>query len=79
MLGATYVQRRSKTGGYWFRRRVPDPLRPVIGTNEITRSLGTKSLSEAKRRSRSYANATDDLFEKASMRMAERQRVGLDW
>jgi integrase len=66
MLGATYIQRHPKTGGYWFRRRVPDQLRSVIGQREITRTLGTKSLNEAKRRSRSLANATDELFIEAS-------------
>jgi hypothetical protein len=75
MLGATYIQRHPKTGGYWFRRRVPDQLRSVIGQREITRTLGTKSLNEAKRRSRSLANATDELFIEASARKAERLRA----
>jgi hypothetical protein len=75
MLGATYIQRHPKTGGYWFRRRVPDHLRAVIGQREITRSLSTKSLSEAKLRSRPLANATDELFIQASARVAERPRA----
>lgn len=65
MLGATYVLRHPRTGGYWFRRRVPDHLRPIIGRREITKTLGTKCLSEAKRLSRPYADATDDLFDEA--------------
>lgn len=69
MLGATYVQRHPRTGGYWFRRRVPDHLRPIIGRREITKTLGTKCLSEAKRLSRPYADATDDLFDEAQERL----------
>ena len=69
MLGATYVQRHPRTGGYWFRRRVPDHLRPIIGRREITKTLGTKSLAEAKRLSRPYADATDDLFDEALGRL----------
>ncbi|AEO47159.1 DUF6538 domain-containing protein [Rhodospirillum rubrum] len=65
MLGATYVKRHPRTGGYYFRRRVPDHLKPSIGTVEIIRSLATKSLDEAKRLSRPLADATDALFEEA--------------
>lgn len=68
MLGATYVKRHPRTGGYYFRRRVPDHLKPTIGTVEIIRSLGTKCLSEAKRLSRTLADATDALFDEAEGR-----------
>lgn len=67
MLGATYVLRHPRTGGYWFRRRVPDHLRPMIGQQEITRSLRTRNLSEAKRLSRAFADATDQLFDQAAL------------
>lgn len=71
MLGATYVLRHPRTGGYWFRRRVPDHLRAVIGRREITKTLGTKCLSEAKRLSRPYADATDRLFDEALGRVGD--------
>jgi integrase len=71
MLGATYVLRHPRTGGYWFRRRVPDHLRPIIGRREITKTLGTKCLSEAKRLSRPYADATDQLFDEALGRVGD--------
>lgn len=71
MLGATYIQRHPRTGGYWFRRRVPDHLRPIIGRREIIKTLGTKCLAEAKRLSRPYADATDDLFDEALGRLAD--------
>lgn len=75
MLGATYVQRHPRTGGYWFRRRVPDHLRPVIGRREITKTLATKSLDEAKRRSRTLADATDALFDEAEGREGSGETV----
>lgn len=71
MLGATYVLRHPRTGGYWFRRRVPDHLRAVIGRREITKTLGTKCLSEAKRLSRPYADATDAVFDQALGRVGD--------
>lgn len=37
-----------KTGIYYFRKRVPEDLRPVIGKLEIKRSLQTKNPSEAR-------------------------------
>ena len=38
-----------KTGMYWFRRRVPDALRPLVGKTIVQRSLETKDPAEAKR------------------------------
>lgn len=75
MLGATYVKRHPRTGGYYFRRRVPDHLKPTIGTVEIIRSLATKSLDEAKRRSRTLADATDALFDEAEGREGSGETV----
>jgi integrase len=75
MLGATYVKRHPRTGGYYFRRRVPDHLKPTIGTVEIIRSLATKSLDEAKRRSRTLADATDALFDEAEGRDSSGETV----
>lgn len=74
MLGATYVKRHPRTGGYYFRRRVPDHLKPSIGTVEIIRSLATKSLDEAKRLSRPLADATDALFEEAEGLQSQHMR-----
>jgi integrase len=39
-----------KTGMYWFRRRVPDRLRPHVGRTIVQQSLRTKNIDEAKRR-----------------------------
>jgi hypothetical protein len=38
-----------KTGIYWFRKRVPDDLRPLLGKQEEMRSLGTRDCAEVKR------------------------------
>jgi hypothetical protein len=37
-----------KTGIYWFRKRVPDELRGVVGKLEEKRSLNTRDPAEAK-------------------------------
>jgi len=37
-------------GMFVYSRRVPHRLRPVIGTHEVKRTLGTSDLSVAKRR-----------------------------
>lgn len=65
MLGATDVKRHPRTGGYHFRRRVPDHLKPTIGAVEIIWSPGTTCLSVANRLSRPLAGATDALFDEA--------------
>lgn len=38
------------TGIYWFRKRVPDELRPLVGKSEEKQSLGTRDPAEAKKR-----------------------------
>jgi len=40
--------RHPKTGIYWFRRRVPVRLRPIVGKKMLQRTLGTKDLEEAR-------------------------------
>lgn len=37
------------SGFYWFRRRVPDDLRALVGKREERFSLGTREPAEAKR------------------------------
>ncbi|WP_430715260.1 DUF6538 domain-containing protein [Rhodopseudomonas boonkerdii] len=37
------------SGYYWFRRRVPDDLRELVGKREERSSLGTRDPVEAKR------------------------------
>ncbi|MTK63021.1 MAG: hypothetical protein F8N15_00360 [Methanobacterium sp.] len=37
-----------KTGVYWFRKVVPEDLRSVVGKREVTRTLKTKDVAEAK-------------------------------
>ncbi len=39
-----------KTGVYWLRKRVPDALQPLVGKQEVKRSLKTQDPTEAKQR-----------------------------
>jgi integrase len=43
-------QKHPRTGVYWFRRRVPERLRALVGKTEEVRSLKTKDLNIAKAR-----------------------------
>ncbi len=55
----TYLARRPGTANWQFRARVPLDLVPRFGRREITKSLGTADLAEAKRRVRDEADAFD--------------------
>jgi hypothetical protein len=48
-LSMTRPQKHPDSGYYWFRKRVPDDLRDLIGKREEHFSLGTRDPSEAKR------------------------------
>ncbi|TXN76893.1 site-specific integrase [Methylobacterium sp. WL8] len=55
----TYLARRKGTANWQFRTRVPLDLVAQFGKREITKSLGTADLAEAKRRVRDEADAFD--------------------
>jgi len=55
-----------ETGNFYFRRAVPEALRPVIGKREIKVSLHTRNPSEAKQRFAAEAARCEALFAKAS-------------
>ncbi|MBL0920242.1 MAG: hypothetical protein IBJ14_16185 [Hydrogenophaga sp.] len=58
-----YVKRRGNV--YWFRRRVPDDLIPLVGRGEFMESLKTTELDVARTRA-AYRNAeVEAVFEKA--------------
>lgn len=58
-----YVKRRGNV--YWFRRRVPEELIPLVGRAEFVESLRTSDLTMARTRA-AYRNAeVEALFEKA--------------
>jgi uncharacterized protein DUF6538 len=61
----TYLVRHPKTGVYYFRRAVPHDLRTTIGKTTIKKSLGTKDVSEGKRRAHSVATGVEAEFERA--------------
>lgn len=43
-----------KTGIYWFRKAVPERLRPIVGKREEKKTLGTRDASEARRLNAEY-------------------------
>ena len=57
---------RRRNGIYWFRRRVPDALRGLLGRVEITRSLHTSSGRLASSRARSLWLASETAFQQMS-------------
>jgi hypothetical protein len=48
-LSMTRPKKHPDSGYYWFRKRVPDDIRNLIGKREERFSLGTRDPSEAKR------------------------------
>lgn len=63
-----------KTGVYQVRRAVPKALREIIGKREIKRSLGTKSLAEARKLYPTIYAGIDAEFEKARLVVQQRQQ-----
>ncbi len=64
-----FVRRVSRI---YYRRRVPESLRAIIGRTEVWRSLGTDSLTVATRRSHQVAAMVEREFEEA------RRHAGLE-
>ncbi len=56
-----------KTGVYWFRRRVPDALRPFVGKTILQRTLDTKIPAEAKGRFLTVAAQIDREWARLAM------------
>lgn len=67
-----YLTKRNAT--YYFRRVIPEELRPILGKQEFTFSLGTKDKEEAKRRRSMHAVRTDRLIEEAWATIASPKR-----
>jgi integrase len=59
----THLQKRD--GRYYFRRRVPLDLVPILGKTEISKALGTSNRAEAVRLCRAESLLTDQLFASA--------------
>lgn len=64
----TYLTKRGAT--YYFRRPVPEDLRPIIGKTELTFSLRTKDRAEAGKRCRIEAVESDKIFAAARAKIA---------
>src|SRR5690606_10348348 len=63
----THLVRRA--GRIYYRRRVPDALRAIVGRTEVWRSLGTDSPTVALRRSHQIAAEIERGFEQARARL----------
>lgn len=57
-----YLQRSRHGTNFYFRRRVPDDLRPLIAQRQLYRTLDTADLLAAIVRARALAAQTDQLF-----------------
>lgn len=68
-----HVQIRHAT--FWFRRRIPTSLIPVIGRREFTRTLSTSSPQEAKRRSCVCWLETERIFQSMSENLNDELKV----
>jgi integrase len=58
-----------RDGRIYYRRRVPEPLRAIVGKREVWRSLGTDSPTVALRRSHRIAALIEREFEEARFRL----------
>lgn len=68
-----YLIRHPQSSQFWFRRRVPQHLRPALGRTEIRVSLQTPIPHDAVQRCRLTANIVDKLFAEAETR---NERIG---
>lgn len=63
-LAGAFLHRSRHGTVLYFRRRVPDDVREVLGRRHIYRSLGTTDKRRATVLARLYAVTTDELFER---------------
>ena len=72
--------KKSRHGIYYFRVRIPAPIRNLFATKEILRSLGTGNRQEALRCARVISVQVDEFFEEVrSKTMTERKYNRMDW
>lgn len=70
-----YVTTRKGSKAYWFRRRVPDSLIPIVGRGEFMESLRTRDVVEARGKA-AFRNAeVEALF--AHARLAHQRQAGM--
>ena len=68
---------RRRSGTYWFRRRVPDALRTLIGRVEINRSLQTTCARTARERARQAWLTTDTAFRTMAYKSLSQEQAEL--
>lgn len=76
-MASNYLKLSRHGTTFYFRRRVPDDLRSVIGKRYLLRSLGTAIRREAIIRGRVLASRSDQLFENLRIMPNTTNREGL--
>ena len=72
--------KKSRHGIYYFRVRIPTPIRNLFASKEILRSLGTGNRQEALRCARILSVQVDDFFEGIRTEtMTDRKYNRMDW
>src|SRR4051794_38875330 len=61
----TNLLKHPRTGVYWYRKAVPEPLRRVIGKREVQKTLKTKDPAAAKTLAVKVAQEVDDMLARA--------------
>jgi hypothetical protein len=61
-MAGLFLQRSRHGTVFYFRRRVPDDLRAMVGHSYIVKSLSTEERRVAVIRARMFASKTDALF-----------------
>lgn len=61
-MASSYLKQSRHGSTFYFRRRVPDDLRPVLGKPYLVKTLGTGRRREAIILARAFAARTDSLF-----------------
>lgn len=79
-MAGTFLQ-RSRHGTVWyFRRRIPDDLRPIVGHPYLVQSLRTEQRREAVIRARQLGVKTDTFFEELRTGMGKsRDTIRIDF
>ncbi len=70
MIRLMSLQQDSRTGIYYFRKVIPEKLRPVFDRREFKESLETRSLAEARQRMLAPAARYEQLAKEASAVLA---------
>lgn len=77
-MAGTFLQRSRHGTVFYFRRRVPDVLRAIVGRPYLVKSLATEQRRDAIIRARALASKTDALFNEWR-NMAKKDALRIDF